>query len=119
VKCVVGLAQRAYERKTKNCEACGAELSCLKAHHYTQAARLKMEKRLQHTGVYFGKVGMTPRYYSRDGPNVPEDDKKRIQNCWVSAVEQELHEAPDFAETTLNSVKRRKVEFLYSGSKWD
>lgn len=117
--CMVSLAVSAYRRKSKNCVKCGGELSCLKPHHYSQAVRRVMEDRLGLSGVHFGKTGMTPMCRTREGSGVSEDVKKRVQEQWETVVEKEIADAPDFAQKTLKSVKKRKVEFRYSGSKWD
>jgi hypothetical protein len=70
-----------------------------------------MLNRFHYSGIHFGKSGMTPRFRSRVGPNLPEDEKKRIQDHWESLVEAELEHAPDFVQSTLRKVKKRKVNF--------
>ncbi len=118
-QCLIGLAERCYDRKRKTCVDCGAGLSCLKPINFSQVARKKVRARLEFTGICFGKVGMTPRSYNSEGKDVSDGFKNQIQESWEKAVEEEIEKCPDFVEKCLKSAKKRKVEFRFSGSKWD
>jgi len=118
-QCMYNLALRAYERKTKLCETCRAPLSCLKAHHFSYAMRRALQARLAHTGIRFGRIGSVPVCFTRHGLHTLDNDKKRVQEEWQNAIDDELANAPEFAAKSLRNAKKRKVEFAFAGSKWD
>lgn len=114
--CLLRLALQLYEKKTDVCDVCNVNFACLKQHHFSQAAASKLEDRLEHTGIRFGKKGTVPTCWSRFS-----SEKEQMQSKWEKAIEEELEDCPDFAEKTLRNAKKRKVEFIscsYS-TKWD
>ena len=115
-QCFLCLASKLYANKTDRCNICNTKISCLKKHHFTQVARYKLKKRLEFTGITFGKTGMVPTCYK--GMESQKDD---LQIVWEKVIDEELEDCPDFVKKTLKTTKKRKFEFVYRapGTKWD
>ncbi len=80
-----------------------------------------LKKRIQHTGIRFGKSGMVPTHYRIRVPEtLTENRQKEIQQRWEELIDEELAVCPEFAKKALETAKKRKVAYEISyGCKWD